>query len=1017
MAEPAPQLGGEPELIEERVGFRQIDLRRAHSASTLPLSSSAVGSGSGWHRQPLSRHSVSVPEPPSPRALHGEDEAGRRLRRHVRLLGTLLGEALVSQESRHLLDLEEDVRAKTKRLRERHDEQVSRALDSELSEIDVATATRLIRAFSLYFQLVNQAELEHRVLVVRGARAIPSPERPSAGTFHDLFRRAAAIEGGRERLRAALTDLDVMPVFTAHPTEAVRRSVLDHVTGVAHALDALDEPSLTGPHRDGLVAAMREHIELLWQTEELRTTRRLVLDEARDARHFLDLLMDAVPAVHAELDRRWREVFDEPPPPFHPFLRIGSWVGGDQDGNPHARAGTLRDALRAQREHVLRRYRDAVVALSVEYSQSRRWTGVDAELEASIAADEARMPDVDSALGELHGAERYRRKLAFIQHRLEAALAQTLGQSAERPYGSAAELLSDLDVLDAALRRQRGAAVADTALLRLRRQVAAFDFCGYSIDVRLHSGRVREVASAILRECGQLSSSLSELPEDDAAALLTAAMRQRGPHMGTLSLRPDDRDVLETLVEMGRAQRAVSPRASENLVLSMTHSPVDVLAALWLGSLVGLVSWSFGGVRASRVDLIPLMETIGGLRAAPGLLRRLLAEPAYADQVRARGSVQEVMLGYSDSSKDGGYLAAQWSLYVTHRELARVCDDVGVRLRLFHGRGGTVSRGGGPTHEALLAQPPGAVRGRVRLTEQGEVLHYRYSRGEVAQNHLELVAAAVWEASSLQPPLPPDREAVWEAAMAAVAEDSYRRYRGFVYTEEFERFFGQVTPIGELGQLNIGSRPVSRGPSQRIAELRAIPWVFAWNQTRLMLPTWYGVGGSLMAFAAGESGGHGAAGAVLPPPVGGEVPVPPPGGERWRLLHEMYVVWPFFRALVANLEMTLAKTDLGVASRYFELVSDAGLRQRMWEEVAAEHQRTLSAMARVTGRDSLLADQPILRETLRLRDPYIDPLSVLQAQMLLRYRSLPETDPERPDLLEAILRSVNGIAAGLQNTG
>ncbi len=972
-----------------------------------------------------------MPEPPAPHALHDEGDADRRLRRHVRLLGTLLGEALVTQESRHLLDLEEDVRAKTKRLRERHDEAVSRALDRELSEIDVPTATRLIRAFSLYFQLVNQAELEHRVQLVRGARALPAAKAGPGGTFHDLFARASRIEGGRERLRSALKGLDVMPVFTAHPTEAVRRSVLDHVTGVAHALDALGEPSPAAPHRDALVAAMREHIELLWQTEELRTTRRLVLDEARDVRHFLNLLMDAVPAVHTELDRRWTEVFDEAPPPFHPFLRIGSWVGGDQDGNPHARAETLRAALRAQKEHMLRRYHQAVVALAVEYSQSTRWTGRDAELETSIAADEARMPDVDQALGELHGGERYRRKLAFIQHRLEEALAPTLGRPAEHAYSNAGELMADLDVLDAALRRQRGEVFADSALLRLRRQVAAFDFCGYSIDVRFHSGRVRDVATAILRECGQLSSSssLSELAEDDAMALLVAAMRQRGPHIGTLSLSADDRDVLETLVEMGRAQRQVSPRASENVVLSMTHSPVDVLATLWLCSLVGLVSWSFGQVGASRVDLIPLMETISGLRAAPALLRRLLAEPAYADQVRARGNVQEVMLGYSDSSKDGGYLAAQWSLYVAHRELARVCDEAGVQLRLFHGRGGTVSRGGGPTHEALLAQPPGAVRGRVRLTEQGEVLHYRYSRAEVAQNHLELVAAAVWEASSLQAPLPPSREPAWEAAMAMVAAESYRRYRGFVYTDEFERFFRQVTPIEELGQLNIGSRPVARGPSQRIAELRAIPWVFAWNQTRLMLPTWYGVGGALAAFAAGEVGVNrsvdaevvGDADGVLPPPLaplgGEEVCLPPPGDERWRLLHEMYVSWPFFRALIANLEMTLAKADLGVASRYFELVADAGLRQRMWDEVAAEHRRTLEAMARVTGRDSLLADQPVLRETLRLRDPYIDPLSVLQAQMLLRYRSLPDADPERPALLEAILRSVNGIAAGLQNTG
>jgi len=957
-----------------------------------------------------------VPEQPDPPSPDVEAEAERRLRRNVRLVGTLLGETLAEQEGESLLELEEEVRAKTKQLRERHDEKVSQALDRQLGEIDVGTATRLIRAFSLYFQLVNVAELEHRVQVIRGIQAIPAGGSASPGTFHALFSRAAHIEGGRERLAAALAELDVVPVVTAHPTEAVRRSVLDHVNGVAMALDALDGPPPGSPRHAALVAAMRRHIELLWQTEELRTVRPTVLDEARDIRFHLDLLMDAVPAVHAELDRRWVEVFGRPRPAIRPFLRLGSWVGGDQDGNPHARARTLRDALQAQKQMVLSRYRDAVIALSVQYSQSVRWTGTDPTLAASIADDEAQMPEAAHELGERSRDEPYRRKLNLVHRRLEAGLAQLQGDHAERPYATAQELLDDLDLVDAALRRQRGAVFADGALLDLRRQVGAFDFCGYSIDVRFHSARLREVASAILRQSGQVEGGLDSLDDDVAMGLLARAMQQRGPHIGTLVLSPDDRDLLETLVEMGRAQRAISPRATENVVISMTHSPVEVMATMWLASLVGLVSWSFGGVHSSRLDLVPLMETIVGLRAAPGVLRRLLDQPEYAQQVRARDNLQEVMLGYSDSSKDGGYLAAQWSLYVAHRQLARVCDAAGVRLRLFHGRGGTVSRGGGPTHEALLSQPPGVVRGRVRLTEQGEILHYRYSRAEVAQNHLELVAAAVWEASSLQGPLPPAHESVWETAMARIAADSYRRYRSFVYTDEFERFFTEVTPIGELGQLNIGSRPASRGQSTRITELRAIPWVFAWNQTRLMLPTWYGVGGSLHAFAE-DRDVDADDDRNAPPPGEADAPLPPAGPARWKLLHEMYRQWPFFRALVGNLEMALAKTDLGVASRYFELVTEPRLRERMWAEATAEHARTLQAMVHVTGKHTLLADQPLLRETLRLRDPYIDPLSVLQAQMLARYRALDETDPQRQALLEAILRSVNGIAAGLQNTG
>lgn len=939
-----------------------------------------------------------------------------RLSGHITLLGGLLREALVSQEGRDLLELEESVRAKTRLLRERHDEQVSRELDRELRDIDVATATRLIRAFTLYFQLVNLAELEHRVHLFRSMQALSGGEVPAPGTFHDLFRRAATVEAGRESLLAAHAALDVVPVVTAHPTEAARRSVLDHVTGVATALDALDLRAAGTPAHAALVDSMREHIELLWQTEELRTARPSVVDEARNVRVHLGLLVDVLPAIHAELERRWSEVFGEPPPRWRPFLRLGSWVGGDQDGNPHTRSSSLTEALRGHQRALLSYYRDRVFAIAGKYSQSSRWAGADAELEESISKDETAMPRAAQALGQRNDDEPYRRKLSLIHRRLDDSVGRLDGVPVEHPYGGAAELVADLDLIDRSLRRRRGGVFADRDLLALRRQVMTFDFCGYAIDVRQHAERIRAVANAILRQFGQIGTTLEAMDIDDATALLAAAMRQRGPHLGTLDLDPDERDLLETLVEMGRAQRSISPRASEALVISMTSTPVDVMAALWLASLVGLVSWSFGGVVSSRVDLVPLVETIADLRGAAGLLRRLLAQPEYAQQVRARGGVQEVMLGYSDSSKDGGYLASQWALYLAHRELARVCDEFGVHLRLFHGRGGSVSRGGGPTHEALLAQPPGAVRGRVRLTEQGEVLHYRYSRAEVAQHHLELVTAAVWEASSLQAPLPVEHERRWEAAMSRIASDSYRRYRAFVYTDDFARFFEQLTPIAELAQLNIGSRPTTRGASNRIEDLRAIPWIFAWTQTRLMLPSWYGVGGSLLAFVEDRrvevDNDQNA-----PPWDTGDAPLPPAGAPRWELLHEMYLGWPFFRALVGNLEMLLAKTDLGVAGRYLELVRDAGLRARMWAEVTAEHERTVAAIVQVTGKEALLADQPQLKETLRLRDPYIDPLSVLQAQMLARYRALAAEDPARGELLEAILRTINGIAAGLQNTG
>ena len=937
--------------------------------------------------------------------------ADERLRSHVRLLGELLGQTLISQEGQRLYDLEEAVREKTTLLREGHDESVRRALDRQLRDVDVDTASLLIRAFALYFQLVNLAELEHRVQLVRDLAAHPEPV-PGSGTFADLFARARAAEGGRERLAAALPQLDITPVLTAHPTQVARRSVLDNVTVIARALDDLEDPRLTPARRQTIERRMQAHIDLLWQTEELRSTRPRVLDEARNARFVLDdVLFDVVPEVMAELDRRWVETFGEPAPPLHPFLRVGSWVGGDQDGNPSVRAATLGEALRAQREMVLRRYETAVRELGVTLSQSIRWAGDDRELRESIGADEAAMPRTVRAYPDQNREEPYRRKLIFIYERLRQALS---AEGGENPYRGAGELLADLDVVDGALRRQGSEAVADGELLRLRRQVATFDFCGYAVDVRQHAARIRGVASEILRQCGRCERPLDEMDEAEAIEVLNGAMIQRGPHIGELRLSPDDRDLLQTLVEMGRARRTISPRAGQTLIVSMTHSPVDILAAMWLCSLVGLVSFAFGSVTNSHVDLVPLVETIPALSAAPEILRRLLDNRLYAQQVTARGGLQEVMLGYSDSAKDGGYLASQWSLYVAHRSLARVCDEHSVLLRLFHGRGGSTSRGGGPTHEALLAQPPGAVRGRVKLTEQGEVLHYRYSHPEVAAHHLELVSAAVWEATALQVAPPRRREAVWEAAMAEMAAHAFARYTELVGTQDFEDLFWAMTPIAELSKLNIGSRPASRSGSRTITDLRAIPWVFAWNQTRITLPAWYAVGSAVEAFAAGG----------VPPPASAATPpaaeaarLPAMGARRWSLLAEMYRDWPFFRSVISNLEMVMAKTDLGVGSRYRDLVGDQRLRRRMWSAITAEYDRTVGAVLRITGKQWLLADQPQLRETLRLRDPYIDPLSVLQAGLLQRYRSMPESDPERETVLENILRSVNGIAAGVQNTG
>ena len=933
---------------------------------------------------------------PTPSVLPPSGQSTRRLRSHVDTLGRLLGNVLVTEAGEELFKLEESVRRQTHALRQRHEEGARAALDRQLAGIDLATTTNLIRAFALYFQLVNLAELEDRVSRIRRLRA--SVPTPTDGTFAALFERITREQGAgaaSDQLATTFSDLEVGAVMTAHPTEAVRRSVLDHVTRIANTLDALDDPRLTAARRETLVHDLEASIRLVWQTEELRTIRPRVVDEARNAIFHLDaVLFDVIPEIHGEMERQWQRRFPQRELPARSFLRLGSWVGGDQDGNPEATPLTLREALRMQKTMVLGRYRAALVDLARQFSQSQRWTGSLTTLRRSIAGDEHRMPRATASLGEANHDEPYRRKLMLMLRRLDDTAANLEGRRSERPYGEAAELLADLDLLDESLRSQRASSVADGDLLRLRRQVSAFDFTGYAIDVRQHASRILDTASEILRKAGVRTHDLRAMDETAACEQLRRAMGMRGPDVARMRLRADSRAFISTLAEMRRAQSDISPRAASTLVVSMVHSPVEVFATLWLCSIAGLVSWSFGRLVESRVDIVPLFESMESLESAAGILDRMLDDDVYAEQVAARGGVQEVMLGYSDSSKDGGYFASQWALYRAHRELAAACDKRGVRLRIFHGRGGSVSRGGGPTHEALLAQPHGTIRGAVKITEQGEVMHYRYSRPEVAAHHLELVTTAVWEAAVRANQAQERNTNDWEMAVAEMAKSSYERYRQFVYSNDFARFFREATPISELAEFNIGSRPISRGQgSTRIEDLRAIPWVFAWTQTRIMLPSWYGVGFALEGFAGRRS------------------------GPRTEMLRAMYEDWPFFRSLIDNLEMVLVKCDLGVGRRYASLVKDARLRKKLWTEIEEEFDRTVTMVRRVTGKRELLANQPQLRETLRLRDPYIDPLSVLQVQLLARYRGMSASDPEKDDVLRAILRSVNGIAAGLQNTG
>jgi phosphoenolpyruvate carboxylase len=890
-------------------------------------------------------------------------EAG--LRAEIRLLGQLLGETLRAHEGLALYELEESIRLRTKALRQEYHSEAEAVLVRELDRIPVDDAARLIRAFATYFQLVNLAELE------RQARSVL--ERGDEST--DLDESVArCVEYGvpAERVAATLARLEVRPVLTAHPTEAVRRSILDHQDRIGQELARLRAP-LSNRERDRVRQRIATQIDVLWHTDELRSFRPRVLDEVGNALFYLErTFFDTIPEVQQQLAEaltRWYPDVGAP----EALIRVGSWVGSDQDGNPNADAAMLTQTLHLQRRSLITLYRERVRALARDLSQSSRLAAASPSLSASLTHDEAELADYAASLNPGTVDEPYRRKLSFIWRRLGATLD-------EEPtgYRSAEQLAADLDLIDASLRGHHEEAVADGDLLRLRRQVQAFGFIGARLDVRQHRAVLQAAAVEVLERLG---GSRDQRP----------AATVNPPPISLVASRWSGQtgNLLATLASMADAQRT-APGSAQTFIVSMTESADDILATLFLAGLAGLHDLGANPPR-SELDIVPLFERLDALDQAPATMRALLDDPVYRRHLDARGGVQEVMLGYSDSNKEVGYLCAAWALDRAHESIAAVVSGHGRALRIFHGRGGTVGRGGGPTHEAILAQPAGAIDPKIKITEQGEVIHRKYARPETARHNLALALGATLE-HALMPAEARRPSALWREAMDGIAEESRRAYRALVYQDPgFQAYFQQATPIEEIAQLNTGSRPVSRGGTLAVEDLRAIPWVFAWMQNRHLLPAWYGVG-SAFAHFTDRAGGL-------------------------ECLRDMYRNWLFFRSLVDNLQMVLVKADMRIARHYTTLVADERERERVFSIIEAEFARTRDSVLQITEQQSVLERQPGLLASLHLRDPYLDPMSYLQVRLLRELRRLPVDDPQRAAHLQAVLRTINGIAAGLQNTG
>jgi phosphoenolpyruvate carboxylase len=901
----------------------------------------------------------------------------------IRLLGRLLGDVIREQAGDHIFALVERSRREAVG---RHRGSISgdRALADVLEGLTVDEALHVIRAFTLFSLLANIAEDVRSNRSQRLLRHQGKP--PRAGTLAAGVARIARAGVSGEHFHDVLSRAGVIPVITAHPTEVRRRTIMDCQRQIAELLSGRDGPD--GAGQAELEERLRLQVLTLWQTSILRTSRLRVRDEINEALRYYDLtFFDGIRRVHEELETEARRQWPEwPEGPVPAVLRMGSWIGGDRDGNPYVTAETLRYALRRQTYTVVRHHLTELEKLSVELSMSAQLVTPTADLLALAKAANDDSPFLQD--------EPYRRAVRGMYARLaatgEALTGDVPGKTPHAvlpAYQAPSELLRDIDIIGDSLRSHGAGALAGARLARIRRGVMLFGFHLAGVDVRQNSEVHEEVVAELLHRAGVTASYL-ELDEAARVALLVDELSSQRP---MTSPYIDYSDLVESELAILRVaaegHRQLGPACVPNYIISKCDAVSDLLEVGILLKEVGLLR---GGDKAAvALNIVPLFETISDLERASDTMTKAFRLPLYRLLLESRGLSQEVMLGYSDSNKDGGYLTSNWALYQAQRALVGVAGNAGIRLRMFHGRGGTVGRGGGPAYKAIVAQPAGSVNGTIRITEQGEMIAATYGDPAIGRRHLEGVLSAALEASCLDTEGIGDDYPMYSNVVDSLSDISYAAYRGLVYeTPGFVDWYYAATPINDIASLNIGSRPASRHATRRIEDLRAIPWVFSWSQCRLMVPGWYGAGTAFERWAGQDHG-------------------------RLEILREMYRRWPFFRTTLENMEMVLTKTDLSMAERYRDLVPDPELRHHVFDLIVAEHRRVVHWLNAISCQDVLLGDDPLLLRTLRNRFPYLDPLNIMQVDLLRRYRA-GETDDR---LLKGIQIAINGLAQGLRNSG
>lgn len=887
-------------------------------------------------------------------------ESSSPLSADIKRLGGLLGTVIREQHGDTAFEVVERVRASAKARRAGEPDALA-DLTATINALDLEQKRVLIKAFGNYFQLINIAEDQQRIRVLRQREAEGELSESIDHAIRDLHN--SGVTAGQ--MRDLLDRLCVRLVMTAHPTEAKRKEVLVKLRHIAQMIALNDRQSLLPREERALEVAICEQIEELWQTRPTRASRATVADEVDFGLYFItSVIMDTLIDLYADLRTSLETHYPgEDWSRLPNLLSYASWIGGDRDGNPNVTPDVTLHTLRTHRDAARRVYLDEIAFLREHLTEFTDEIGVSETLRDSLPA----------GYEPTYPGEIYRDRLDAIWHKLDAD-----------GYRTGRDLLADLELIDTSLRANRGTRVADGALRRLINKVRLFGLRLLTLDIREDARLIAVALDEVFRAYG-LCAHYLDLPEADKQTLLTYEIGSARPLFPVEPAFSEATNrTIATWRMIAQAHRLYGPAVIDSVIASMSTAPSDVLALLLLAREVGI---------DQDLDMVPLFETIDDLHGAPAVMASLFEIPVYRAHLEQRGSRQQIMLGYSDSTKDGGYLASNWGLYTAQQALGGLCRERGILLELFHGRGGSIGRGGGPTNQSILAQPRVAMTGRLKITEQGEVIAYRYGNADIARRHLHQVMNAVLRAAGGSTRVEVDPG--WREAMETLAEAGRRAYRAFVYeTPGFFDYWHQATPIDELAVMPIGSRPAKRGQGG-FAQVRAIPWVFSWMQSRAIIPSWYGVGSAFEFFCqhSGDCAG---------------------GLER---LQTMYREWPFFNALIENVQLDLAKADMGIAELYASLVEDAALRDTIFQQIAHEHALACDWICQITGQDTLLSSTPVIKRSIERRNPYVDPLNFIQVALLRDLRQ-PDLDPARHEaILQAIMMTVNGIAAGMKTTG